>query len=570
MSQVLKGTIASEGIAVAPVKIIEDIDLSFDIVEISDVKKEIFRFEEAVFVAKQDIEKVRNKAADNIDEERAAIFDAQLLFLEDPEFIGQIKSQIESTYVNAESALDDVSNMFISIFSAMEDNPYMQERAKDIEDVSKRLLANLLGKEDLGISNISEESILLAEDLSPSETSQLNKNLVQAFLTEVGGRTSHSAIIARSLGIPAIVGLSNLRSKVNDGDIVIVDAEEGLVILNPSEEEIKIYKHKREEYLHNKNELLKLKDKNTVSKDGVQVELGANIAGPEDIENALLNGAEAIGLFRTEFLYMKDDRLPSEEEQFEAYKQVLVGMQNRPVVIRTMDIGGDKELPSLSLEKELNPFLGHRAIRISLEKEDIFRTQLRALLRASAFGNLKVMFPMIATISEFRQAKKILLEEKSKLEGEEVKLGEVEVGIMIEIPAAAILAEQFAKEVDFFSVGTNDLIQYTMAADRMNEKVSYLYQPLNPAIIRLLQNVIASAHKEGKWVGMCGEMAGDERAVPLLLGLGLDEFSMSAGNILKIRELISRLDKKDCETLVQKVIKDCSSEEDVINLLAEK
>ncbi len=570
MSQVLKGTIASEGIAVAPVKIIEDIDLSFDRVEISDVKKEIFRFEEAVFVAKQDIEKVRNKAADNIDEERAAIFDAQLLFLEDPEFIGQIKSQIESTYVNAESALDDVSNMFISIFSAMEDNPYMQERAKDIEDVSKRLLANLLGKEDLGISNISEESILLAEDLSPSETSQLNKNLVQAFLTEVGGRTSHSAIIARSLGIPAIVGLSNLRSKVNDGDIVIVDAEEGLVILNPSEEEIKIYKHKREEYLHNKNELLKLKDKNTVSKDGVQVELGANIAGPEDIENALLNGAEAIGLFRTEFLYMKDDRLPSEEEQFEAYKQVLVGMQNRPVVIRTMDIGGDKELPSLSLEKELNPFLGHRAIRISLEKEDIFRTQLRALLRASAFGNLKVMFPMIATISEFRQAKKILLEEKSKLEGEEVKLGEVEVGIMIEIPAAAILAEQFAKEVDFFSVGTNDLIQYTMAADRMNEKVSYLYQPLNPAIIRLLQNVIASAHKEGKWVGMCGEMAGDERAVPLLLGLGLDEFSMSAGNILKIRELISRLDKKDCETLVQKVIKDCSSEEDVINLLAEK
>lgn len=570
MSQVLKGTIASEGIAVAPVKIIEDIDLSFDRVEISDVKKEIFRFEEAVFVAKQDIEKVRNKAADNIDEERAAIFDAQLLFLEDPEFIGQIKSQIESTYVNAESALDDVSNMFISIFSAMEDNPYMQERAKDIEDVSKRLLANLLGKEDLGISNISEESILLAEDLSPSETSQLNKNLVQAFLTEVGGRTSHSAIIARSLGIPAIVGLSNLRSKVNDGDIVIVDAEEGLVILNPSEEEIKTYKHKREEYLHNKNELLKLKDKNTVSKDGVQVELGANIAGPEDIENALLNGAEAIGLFRTEFLYMKDDRLPSEEEQFEVYKQVLVGMQNRPVVIRTMDIGGDKELPSLSLEKELNPFLGHRAIRISLEEEDIFRTQLRALLRASAFGNLKVMFPMIATISEFRQAKKILLEEKSKLEGEEVKLGEVEVGIMIEIPAAAILAEQFAKEVDFFSVGTNDLIQYTMAADRMNEKVSYLYQPLNPAIIRLLQNVIASAHKEGKWVGMCGEMAGDERAVPLLLGLGLDEFSMSAGNILKIRELISRLDKKDCETLVQKVIKDCSSEEDVINLLAEK
>ena len=253
MSQVLKGTIASEGIAVAPVKIIEDIDLSFDRVEISDVKKEIFRFEEAVFVAKQDIEKVRNKAADNIDEERAAIFDAQLLFLEDPEFIGQIKSQIESTYVNAESALDDVSNMFISIFSAMEDNPYMQERAKDIEDVSKRLLANLLGKEDLGISNISEESILLAEDLSPSETSQLNKNLVQAFLTEVGGRTSHSAIIARSLGIPAIVGLSNLRSKVNDGDIVIVDAEEGLVILNPSEEEIKTYKHKREEYLHNKN-----------------------------------------------------------------------------------------------------------------------------------------------------------------------------------------------------------------------------------------------------------------------------------------------------------------------------
>lgn len=570
MSQVVKGIIASDGIAVAPARILKEVDLSFDRNNISDVKKEISRFEEAVFKVKQEIEGVRSETAKNIDEERAAIFDAQLLFLEDPEFTGQIRSQIETSNINAEAALEEVSNLFISIFSAMEDNPYMQERAKDIEDVSKRLLISLLGKEDFETFNITEECILLAEDLSPSETSQLDKNLVQAFLTEVGGRTSHSAIIARSLGIPAIVGLNDLRSKVNDGDIIIVDAEKGLVILNPSEDEIKTYRCKREEYLNDKNELLKLKGQTTTSKDGIELELGANIAGSEDIDNALSNGAEAIGLFRTEFLYMKDDCLPSEEEQFEAYKSVLEAMQNKPVVIRTMDIGGDKELPFLSLEKEMNPFLGHRAIRISLDKEDIFRTQLRALLRASAYGNLKIMFPMIATVSEFRKAKTILLEEKSNLESEEIELGEIEVGIMIEVPAAAILADQFAKEVDFFSIGTNDLIQYTMAADRMNEKVSYLYQPLNPAIIRLLQHVIDSAHKEGKWVGMCGEMAGDERAVPLLLGLGLDEFSMSAGNILKIKKRLSKLNKKDCEILVQKVIRDCSSTEEVLNLLDEK
>ena len=569
MSQVIKGTIASEGIAIAPVKILKSVDLSFERVNITDVQEELSRFAEAIYKAKTDIEKIRNNTVENIDEEKAAIFDAHLLFLEDPEFIGQIESQINSNKINAEAALEDVSNMFISIFSSMEDNPYMQERAKDIEDVSQRLLSNLLHKELFDPMNIDEESILLAEDLSPSETSQLNKKLVQAFLTEIGGRTSHSAIIARSLGIPAVVGLSGLSSMVNNGDIIIVDAEKGLVIINPSESEIQAYKLKREEYLNNKNELIKLKTINTVSKDGIQFELGANIAGPEDVNNALENGAEAIGLFRTEFLYMNRDTLPSEEEQFEAYKTVLELMQGKPVVIRTMDIGGDKELPYLDLEKEMNPFLGHRAIRISLAKEDIFRTQLRALLRASVFGNLKIMFPMIATISEFRQAKSILFEEKTKLKKEEVEIGEIEVGIMIEIPAAAILADQFAKEVDFFSIGTNDLIQYTMAADRMNEKVSYLYQPLNPAIIRLLQSVINAAHQEGKWVGMCGEMAGDEHAVPLLLGLGLDEFSMSAGNILKVRKLISELDKKYCADLVQKVVRECSTTEEVIKLLKE-
>ncbi len=569
MSQVIKGTIASEGIAVAPVKILGSVDLSFARVEVTDVKAEVSRFDEAIYKAKTDIEKIRSNTLENIDEERAAIFDAHLLFLEDPEFIGQIKSKIESNKINAEAALEDISNMFISIFSSMEDNPYMQERAKDIKDVSQRLLSNLLSKATFDPMHIDEESILLAEDLSPSETSQLNKNLVQAFLTEVGGRTSHSAIMARSLGIPAIVGLSDLRNMVNNGDVIIVDAEKGLVILNPNESEIQAYKLKREEYLNNKNELIKFKNLNTVSKDGIKVELGANIAGPEDVNNALESGAEAIGLYRTEFLYMSGDTLPSEEKQFEAYKTVLELMRGKPVVIRTMDIGGDKELPYLDLDEEMNPFLGHRAIRISLDREDIFRTQLRALLRASIFGNLKIMFPMIATISEFRQAKTILFEEKTKLEEEEVEIGEIEVGIMIEIPAAAILADQFAKEVDFFSVGTNDLIQYTMAADRMNEKVSYLYQPLNPAIIRLLQNVINAAHQEGKWVGMCGEMAGDERAVPLLLGLGLDEFSMSSGNILKVRKLISQLDKKYCADLVRKVVQECSTTEEVIKLLDE-
>ncbi len=570
MKPTLQGIAASDGIAIAKVYTLTEPDLTVTKVTVEDSEKEVSRLDDALAASIKDVELIKETALKNLGEEEAQVFDAHLMVLSDPELIGQVKDSITSNKVNAESALKEVTDMFISIFAGMEDNPYMQERAADIRDVSKRILAHLLGVKIPSPATIKDEVIIVAADLTPSDTAQLNRQYVKAFVTDIGGRTSHSAIMARSLEIPAIVGTKEVTSIAKDGDIIIVDGLSGEVFLNPSEEVVAEYRAKAEAFAAQQAEWEKLKDSKTYTKDGHQVELAANIGTPKDLEGVVNNGAEGVGLYRTEFLYMDSHEMPTEEDQFEAYKAVLEGMNGKPVVVRTMDIGGDKELPYLPLPHEMNPFLGYRAIRISLNEPEMFRTQLRALLRASVYGKLRIMFPMIATLNDFRGAKALLEKEKAKLIAEGVAVSDdIQVGIMIEIPAAAVLAHQFAKEVDFFSIGTNDLIQYTMAADRMNERVSYLYQPYNPSILTLIKHVIDSAHKEGKWAGMCGEMAGDQTAVPLLVGLGLDEFSMSASSVLKTRSLISKLTLSDMQALADKAINECATVQEVEALVEE-
>ena len=570
MKPTLQGIAASDGIAIAKVYTLTEPDLSFTKISVEDTDNEISRLEKALEVSTKEIELIKETALKNLGEEEAQVFEAHLMVLSDPELVGQVKDAITSQKVNAEHALKEVSDMFISIFAGMEDNPYMQERAADIRDVSKRILANLLGVKIPSPATIKDEVVVVAGDLTPSDTAQLNRQYVKAFVTDIGGRTSHSAIMARSLEIPAIVGTKDITSLAKDGDLIIIDGLSGKVFLNPSEDVVAEYRAKAEAFAAQQAEWEKLKDADTFTKDGHQVELAANIGTPKDLEGVIHNGAEGVGLYRTEFLYMDSHDMPTEEDQFEAYKAVLEGMNGKPVVVRTMDIGGDKELPYLPLPHEMNPFLGYRAIRISLNEPEMFRTQLRALLRASVYGKLRIMFPMIATLNDFRGAKALLLEEKAKLVAEGVAVSDdIQVGIMIEIPAAAVLAHQFAKEVDFFSIGTNDLIQYTMAADRMNERVSYLYQPYNPSILTLIKHVIDSAHKEGKWAGMCGEMAGDQTAVPLLVGLGLDEFSMSASSVLKTRSLISKLTLEEMKALADKAINECATVQEVEALVEE-
>ena len=570
MKPTLQGIAASDGIAIAKVYTLTEPDLSFTKISVEDTDNEISRLEKALEVSTKEIELIKETALKNLGEEEAQVFEAHLMVLSDPELVGQVKDAITSQKVNAEHALKEVSDMFISIFAGMEDNPYMQERAADIRDVSKRILANLLGVKIPSPATIKDEVVVVAGDLTPSDTAQLNRQYVKAFVTDIGGRTSHSAIMARSLEIPAIVGTKEITSLAKDGDLIIIDGLSGDVFLNPSEDVVAEYRAKAEAFAAQQAEWEKLKDADTFTKDGHQVELAANIGTPKDLEGVIHNGAEGVGLYRTEFLYMDSHDMPTEEDQFEAYKAVLEGMNGKPVVVRTMDIGGDKELPYLPLPHEMNPFLGYRAIRISLNEPEMFRTQLRALLRASVYGKLRIMFPMIATLNDFRGAKALLLEEKAKLVAEGVAVSDdIQVGIMIEIPAAAVLAHQFAKEVDFFSIGTNDLIQYTMAADRMNERVSYLYQPYNPSILTLIKHVIDSAHKEGKWAGMCGEMAGDQTAVPLLVGLGLDEFSMSASSVLKTRSLISKLTLEEMKALADKAINECATVQEVEALVEE-
>lgn len=567
MSKLIKGIAASDGVAIAKAYLLVEPDLTFDKNEkVTDVEGEVAKFNSAIEASKVELTKIRNNAEVQLGADKAAIFDAHLLVLDDPELIQPIQDKIKNENANAATALTDVTTQFVTIFESM-DNEYMKERAADIRDVSKRVLSHILGVELPNPSMIDESVVIVGNDLTPSDTAQLNKEFVQGFATNIGGRTSHSAIMSRSLEIPAIVGTKSITQEVKQGDMIIVDGLNGDVIVNPTEDELIAYQDKRECYFADKKELQKLRDADTVTVDGVHAELAANIGTPNDLPGVIENGAQGIGLYRTEFLYMGRDQMPTEEEQFEAYKEVLEAMDGKRVVVRTLDIGGDKELSYLNLPEEMNPFLGYRAIRLCLAQQDIFRPQLRALLRASVYGKLNIMFPMVATINEFREAKAILLEEKENLKNEGHDISDdIELGIMVEIPATAALADVFAKEVDFFSIGTNDLIQYTLAADRMSERVSYLYQPYNPSILRLVKQVIEASHKEGKWTGMCGEMAGDETAIPLLLGLGLDEFSMSATSILKARRQINGLSKNEMTELANRAV-DCATQEEVIELV---
>ena len=555
----LKGIAASAGVSIAKAYKLESPKVEI-VKKEGDPAIEVEKFNAALEKTKTDIEGVKERAAARLSEEELAVFDAHLMMAGDPEFASQIVGMIENDKVNAEYAADTVANQMVAMFESM-DNDYFRERAADIKDVTYRLKCNLLGLTIPDLSSISEDSIIVAYDLTPSDTAQLN-TFVKGFATSIGGKTSHSAIMANSLEIPAVVGCGDILSAVEHGDTLILDALDGEVFVNPDEETIKKYEAKAKAYAEEKEALKVLVNAESVTTDGHKVELAGNIGGFKDVEGVLKNGGEGVGLFRTEFLYMDNDHFPTEEEQFEAYKAVLEGMQGRRVVVRTLDIGGDQKLSYFEFPEEMNPFLGYRAIRLCLDRTDIFRTQLRALIRASVYGRLCIMFPMIATVKEFCDAKAIYEEEKAKLIAEGVKVADnIEVGMMVEIPAAAVNADNFAKHADFFSIGTNDLIQYSMAADRMSEHVSYLYQPYNPSVLRLIKMTIDGAHKEGKWAGMCGAMAGEPYAVPLLLGMGLDEFSMSATQILKARKMVNGLSKDEAAKLADEALKLATAEE---------
>lgn len=560
----LKGIAASAGISIAKAYKLESPKVEI-VKKEGDPAKEVEKFNAALEKTKTDIEGVKERASERLSAEELAVFDAHLMMAGDPEFAAQIIAMIENDKVNAEFAADTVASQMVAMFESM-DNDYFRERAADIKDVTYRLKCNLLGLTIPDLTSINEDSIIVAYDLTPSDTAQLN-HFVKGFATSIGGKTSHSAIMANSLEIPAVVGCGDIMSAVNHGDTMILDAVEGNVIINPTEEEIKEYEAKAKAFAEEKEALKVLVNAKSVTKDGHEVELAGNIGGFKDVEGVLKNGGEGVGLFRTEFLYMDNDHFPTEEEQFDAYKAVLEGMGGKRVVVRTLDIGGDKKLKYFTFPEEMNPFLGYRAIRLCLDRTDIFRTQLRALIRASVYGKLCIMFPMIATVKEFCDAKAIYEEEKAKLIAEGVKVADdIQVGMMVEIPAAAVNADNFAKHADFFSIGTNDLIQYSMAADRMSENVSYLYQPYNPSVLRLIKMTIDGAHKEGKWAGMCGAMAGEENAVPILLGLGLDEFSMSATQILNARKMVNSLSKAEMEKLAEEAVS-LSTAEEVLELV---
>ncbi|RHO31628.1 phosphoenolpyruvate--protein phosphotransferase [Amedibacterium intestinale] len=560
----LKGIAASAGISIAKAYKLESPKVEI-VKKEGDPAKEVEKFNAALEKTKTDIEGVKERASERLSAEELAVFDAHLMMAGDPEFAAQIIAMIENDKVNAEFAADTVASQMVAMFESM-DNDYFRERAADIKDVTYRLKCNLLGLTIPDLTSINEDSIIVAYDLTPSDTAQLN-HFVKGFATSIGGKTSHSAIMANSLEIPAVVGCGDIMSAVNHGDTMILDAVEGNVIINPTEEKIKEYEAKAKAFAEEKEALKVLVNAKSVTKDGHEVELAGNIGGFKDVEGVLKNGGEGVGLFRTEFLYMDNDHFPTEEEQFEAYKAVLEGMGGKRVVVRTLDIGGDKKLKYFTFPEEMNPFLGYRAIRLCLDRTDIFRTQLRALIRASVYGKLCIMFPMIATVKEFCDAKAIYEEEKAKLIAEGVKVADdIQVGMMVEIPAAAVNADNFAKHADFFSIGTNDLIQYSMAADRMSENVSYLYQPYNPSVLRLIKMTIDGAHKEGKWAGMCGAMAGEENAVPILLGLGLDEFSMSATQILNARKMVNSLSKAEMEKLAEEAVS-LSTAEEVLELV---
>ncbi|BCZ44143.1 phosphoenolpyruvate-protein phosphotransferase [Clostridium gelidum] len=533
-----KGIAASKGYAIGRVFLQEHEEIVVSDTKITDIGAEKEKMQKALDDSKAQLEIIKIKAEKEMGAEKADVFEAHITLLDDPEFTGAMISEIENNSLNGLKAIESVTNTFVAIFESM-DNEYMRERAADIKDVSKRILLNFAGKGGDSFSITENNTIVVAHDLTPSDTAGLDRTKVVGFITDIGGRTSHAAIMARTLEIPAVLGLGDITTCVKTGDMLIVDGLTGDVLINPSEEVIVEYKAKKEKFQAEQEELKKLIDVKTTTKSGRRIEVCGNIGQPEDVLGVLANGGDGVGLFRTEFLYMDRDSAPTEDEQFESYKFALEKMEGKQVVIRTLDIGGDKTLPYLPLPKEMNPFLGYRAIRLCLDRKDIFKVQLRALLRASIYGNLAVMFPMISGLEEFEQAKEVVDECKAELKAEGKEYSEkIQWGIMVEIPAAAVYADELAKHVDFFSIGTNDLIQYTLAADRMSEKVSYLYNPMHPAVLRLIKMTIDGAHKHGKWVGMCGEMAGDEAAIPTLIEYGLDEFSMSSSSILNAKKIM--------------------------------
>ncbi|QJC51456.1 phosphoenolpyruvate--protein phosphotransferase [Paenibacillus albicereus] len=561
-----KGTAASPGIAIAKALRLEPAAAPPERRAVADPAAETARLGAAVAQAREAIDAIRRSTLERMGEQKAEIFEAHLFLLDDPELIEAAEDKIRDERINAESALHEVAGGIAELLRSMDDE-LLRERAADVGDVAGRVIRILEGRESGTMSGLSEETILVAEDLTPSDTAQLDLDYVKGFLTEIGSRTSHSAIMARSLELPAIVGAGREAGRIESGTMLVLDAVEGIVLVDPSAEELERYRQRKREYEEKQARLRSFVDRPSASADGHEVELAANIGSVADLAKVLESGADAIGLFRTEFLYMGRSSLPTEEEQFSVYRHVLEKMQGKRVVIRTLDIGGDKELPYLDLPKESNPFLGRRAIRLCLAEEELLRVQLRALLRASAYGRLAIMFPMIAVVQELRDAKRILAEERAKLEqaGIAVSSG-IEVGLMIEIPAAALNADALAREADFFSIGTNDLIQYTMAADRMNESVAYLYQPHHPSILRLVEMVIRASERHGRWTGMCGEMAGDPDAIPLLLGLGLHEFSMSASTVLSAREQISRLSRAECAGLARQAL-ELGAQDEVLALV---
>lgn len=537
----IKGIPVSRGIAIAKAMVLraEEGDHEIKSIQASEVEKEKTRLKESVELAARQLAELEKQVKETAGAEQAAIMQAHMEFLADPAFVGEMEGKIAEQKITAESAVQQVAEQFILIFESMDDQ-YMRERAADIRDVSKRLQQNLSGEAGGGLAQINESTIIIADDLTPSDTIQMPRQYVQGVVAAKGGATSHAAILARSLGIPAIMGIGEAGlNRFKTGDLVIIDGATGDILLQPDDEAIRKYTEAREKEQARKEALEQLRELKAETTDGHSVHLVANAGGKEDPAGLLEKGAEGIGLFRSEFLFMHREELPTEEEQYDGYLRAVKGMNGNPVIIRTLDIGGDKHLPYLDLPQEMNPFLGWRAIRISLARVDLFKTQLRAILRASAHGKALIMFPMISHVEQVRQAKKIVEEVKQELRNESIAFDEaIEIGVMIEIPAAALIADDLAKEVDFFSIGTNDLVQYTIAVDRMNEKISNLYNYFHPAVLRLMKMVIDASHRNGIWTGMCGEMASDPLATELLVGMGLDEFSMNQNSLLEVKQRV--------------------------------
>ncbi|HHR6043357.1 TPA: phosphoenolpyruvate-protein phosphotransferase PtsI [Providencia alcalifaciens] len=559
----ISGILVSPGFAFGQALILKEDPIVVSTRKITDeqIDKEIQNFIDGRNKSAEQLSLIKEKAEKNLGAEKAEIFEGHIMLLEDEELEQEIVSLIKGDKKTADAAVYSVIEDQAQALEALDDE-YLKERAADVRDIGKRLLKNILNIPIVDLSAITEEVILVAPDLTPSETAQLNLDKVLGFITDLGGRTSHTSIMARSLEIPAIVGTTDATSKVKSGDFIVLDGVNNTIYLNPSENEIDKLKAFRNEYLQEKEELAKLKDLPAITLDGHQVEVCANIGTVRDVAGAERNGAEGVGLYRTEFLFMDRDALPTEEEQFQAYKAVAEAMGSQAVIVRTMDIGGDKDLPYMNLPKEENPFLGWRAIRICLDRKEILHSQLRAILRASKFGKLRIMFPMVISVEEVRELKAELEMLKGQLREEGKAFDEaIEVGIMVETPAAAIIAHHLAKEVDFFSIGTNDLTQYTLAVDRGNELISHLYNPMSPAVLNLIKQVIDASHAEGKWTGMCGELAGDERATLLLLGMGLDEFSMSAISIPRIKKLIRNANYADTQALAEQALAQPTAEE---------